>query len=127
MVQFVEQEALLGFSLFALADVNQHIDRADDLATAVAKWCRIWNDGNPGPVGTLHYDFGVADGPPFLESDRHRALIMRERRTVRAVELPRHAPLVPADRRRTARQFDGCLIGVGNLALGVGHVDSRRD
>ncbi len=126
MVQLVEQDPLLGLGLFALADIHQQIDRPDDLAGAVAKRCRIWNEGNPGSVGTLRHDFGVADGAALFESDRHGALVIRERRAVRMVKLPRDAPFVAADRRSAARQFHSRLIEIGNLALRVGRVDRRR-
>src|SRR5882757_4917489 len=56
MVQFVEKDPLLGLGLFALADIDQHIDRPDYLASAIAKRCRIWDERNPGAIGALgHY------------------------------------------------------------------------
>src|SRR5258705_10625764 len=94
MVQLVEQDPLLGLGLFALADIHQQIDRPDYLASAVAKRCRIWNERNPGPVGTLRHDFGVADGTTLIERHRHGGLVMLERPAVRMVKLPRDAPFV---------------------------------
>src|SRR5262249_11920251 len=99
VVQLVEQNPLLGFGVFALADIAQHIDRADCLAGAVAKWGRIWNDGNPGPIGPLRYDFGIADGTPLLKSDCHRTLVIRETGPVWIVKSPGNAPLIASDRR----------------------------
>src|SRR5262249_7007381 len=102
MVQLVEQDPLLGLGLFALADIHQQIDCPDYLAGAVPKRRRIWNEGNPGSLGTLHHDFGVADGTTLIESDRHGGLVMRERPSVWMVKLPRGAPFVAPDRRGAA-------------------------
>jgi hypothetical protein len=92
MIQLIEQNPLLGFGLFALAHVYQHIDRTDDLSTPVAQRCRIWNNGSSGPVGTLHYDFRVADSTTFSERDRYRVLVMWQRRTIRPIKLA-HCPV----------------------------------
>src|SRR5258707_7084277 len=117
MVQLVEQDPLLRLSLFALADIHQQIDRPDYLPGAVAKRCRIWNEGNPGPIGTLRHDFGVANGATLFERDRHRGLVMRERPTVRMVKLPRNAPFVAPDRPGAVRQFYSRLIEIRDLNI----------
>src|SRR5215470_17646764 len=99
MVQLVQQDPLLGLGLFALADIHQQIDRPHYLALAITKRCWIWDEGNPGPIGTLCHNFGVADGTTFFEGDRHGGLVMRERPAVRMVKLPRAAPFVAPNRR----------------------------
>ncbi len=123
MVQFVEQDPLLGLGLSALADIHQHIDRAGYLACAVAKWCRIWNEGNPSPIGAFRHGFGVTTGTPLLEGECHGALVIWKRRAVRIVKLPCDAPFIAPYRRSVARQFHGRLIEVGNLAFRVGRID----
>src|SRR6266404_2994211 len=126
MVQFVEKDPLLGLGLFALADIDQHIDRPDYLASAIAKRCRIWDERNPGAIGALGHYFRVADGTTLFKSDCHWALVIRERRPVRMVQFPGDAPFA-AGRRGVAHQFRSSLIEVSNLALRVSRVDRRRD
>src|SRR5258707_3450147 len=122
MVQFVEKDRLLGLGLFALADIDQHIDRPDYLASAIAKRCRIWDEGNPGAIGALGHYFRVTDGATLFKSDCHWALVIRERRPVRMVQFPGDAPFA-AGRRGVAHQFRSSLIEVSNLALRVSRVD----
>src|SRR5260221_7790172 len=86
----------------------------------------IWNEGNPGPIGTLRHDFGVADGTTLFECDRHGALVMREGPAVGMVQFPRDAPFVAPDRRSAAGQVRSRLIEIGNLAVRVGRVDRGR-
>src|SRR4029077_14795871 len=102
MIQFVEQDALLGLRLFALADINQHVDRADSAADTIAKRCRIWDEGNPGPIGTLGHDFSVANGTTLFKSDCHWGLVIRERRPVRMVQFPCCGPLIAPNCRAPA-------------------------
>src|SRR5260370_12884050 len=108
MVQFIEQDPLLGLCLFALADIDQYIDRPDYLAGTVAKRCRIWDEGNPGPIGTLGHRFSVTDGTTLFESDCHWALVTGETRPVRMVQSPCDAQFVAADRRGAAIKADWC-------------------
>ena len=61
MIEFVEQQALLGLRLPALADVHQHVDRADDPAGRVAQRRRKRNEGNACAVRPFGDRLGVAD------------------------------------------------------------------
>ena len=48
---------------------------------------------------------------------------MGQRRAVRTIELPGHAPLVAAERRRAAGKLDRGLIEIGDPAVGIRGVD----
>jgi hypothetical protein len=123
VVQFVEQHSLLRFGLLALADVDKHVDGADDLAARIAQRSRIGNERNASAVGTLGDRFSVADRAPLLQRHGHRALVVAHRRSVGPIELPGHAPLVAADRGRAAGELHRRFIVVGDLPLRVGRVD----
>ena len=104
MIELVEQHALMRFRLLALADVDQHVDGADDLAFGIAQRRRIGNERHAAAVRALGDGFGVADRTAFLERHRHRTLVVRQRRAVRPIKLPGHAPFVAAERRACGRR-----------------------
>src|ERR1700756_659802 len=123
MIELVEQQALLRFGLLPLAQINQHIDGTGDLARSIEQ--RRWerDEGNTRAVRPLGNRFDTADRTALLQRDRHRTLIMRERRAVRKIKLPGHAPFVVAQKWCSASEVDGGLVEIGNLAGGVGGVD----
>ena len=50
----------------------------------------------------------------------------RQRCAIGAIELPRHTPLVAAQLRGAAGEFDGGRVEMGEQALGIGRVDRHR-
>src|SRR5579862_1641523 len=77
MIEFVEQNPLLRLGLLAFADIDQHVHRAYYSAGRVAQGSGIRNEWYPRAVRTLGDSFRIPNGPAFLESEGHRALVMR--------------------------------------------------
>src|SRR5689334_8312026 len=70
MIEFVEQQTLLRLSLPSLADVHQHIDRADDLPRPIAQRCWKWNERNARAVRPFSDRFSITYRSPFPQGDR---------------------------------------------------------
>ena len=67
MIQFPQQQTLLCFRLLPLADIDQHIDGADDLAAGVAYRGGKWKEWNARAVRALGHSFLPPNrrGPPL--------------------------------------------------------------
>lgn len=111
----------------AVADVDQHVDGADQRSRGVAQRRRIGDQRNERAVGALGNGLLAAHRPVLLDRDRHRAFVMRQRGAVGSMETPSDAPLVGADQRLGAGQLDRGLIIEGDAPVGIGGVDRRGE
>src|SRR6185312_14249517 len=122
-MQLAHQQALPVFGALALGDVDQHVHRTGELAGFIEQRRRIGNEGHARAVRPLASRFHAAHRSLLLEADRHRALVVAQRRAVGPIELPRAAPLAGAQHRAVAPQFRGGFVVVGDAPGGVGGVD----
>src|ERR1041385_2427483 len=71
-----------GFGGFALSDIDEHVDAADEFARVIEKRRGMGHEPNPSAVRTLGDGFGAAYSASFPERDRHWTLIVRHRPAV---------------------------------------------
>ena len=107
-------------------DVDQQVEGAGELALGVEQRRRIGLQGHPPAVRTLGDRRDAADRAPFLDRRRHRALVVRQRRTVVGQELPGDAPAVPVSDRRATGKVDARPVVPGDHTFPIGHVEGRR-
>src|SRR5262249_10487102 len=88
---------LTPFGLLAFADVDEHVDRTGHSSGRIEQWRRMGDEWNPHTVGPLGYCFHATNKSLLLQRHCHWALIARQRRTVRPVELPGTAELAIAE------------------------------
>ena len=88
---------------------------------------RIRDERNQGPVRPLGDRFHAADRPVLPERHRHRALVVRQRRPVGPVQLPRAAPLARPEDRTMAPQRGSGFVEIGDASGDIGGVDGCRE
>ena len=126
VIQLGQQQLLLRLGGFALADIDQHVDGADEFARLVAKRRRERQEWDHAAVGPFGQGLDAAHRPVFLQRDRHRALIVGQPFALERVQAPGHAPFILADFRLAAGQFDRRRVVIGDLAVAVGRVHGGR-
>src|SRR5262245_21004360 len=72
--------------------------------------------------GSLHAPHDTV----FLQRDRHRALLVRQRRAVRPEQFPGAAPFAGAEKGTMSPERYRCLIVIGDPPDGIGGVDRSR-
>ena len=82
----------------ALGDVDEDVDRADELAVVGEERCRVGHERDVRAVRPDGDRLAAADGSRFLERDGHRTLVVAHRRLVEVQQPKRAAPFL-ADRR----------------------------
>ena len=117
---------LLLLCLLAFADIDKHVDSAGQLSGRVEQRCRKGNERNTSTVGTFGYSFHATDRLLLLQRHRHRALVVRQRRAIRPVELPGTAELAFAEFRAAAPKCSRSLVVKGDASRRIRHVDRGR-
>ena len=64
------------FGLFPLGDVDQHVDRANELAFGIMQWRRVGDKGDARTIRPFGDRFHAANRPVLLEGYGHRTLIV---------------------------------------------------
>ncbi len=113
------------FGFLAGRNVHDHVDAADDVAGFVAQRRRVRLQPKTGAIGPLGDDLLSSNQLAGLECNRHRALVVRQRRSVGPKQLPRHAPTIAAELGCASRYFDCRVIEVREASFGIGGVDGR--
>jgi hypothetical protein len=108
--------------LVPLGDVDEDIDGPDHHPGIVEQRGRIRHERDMRAIRADGDRLGTADRPPFLERDRHRALVVAHRRLVQPEQTERPAPFL-AQGRMASPEFRGGGIEEGDPAVGVGRVD----
>ena len=124
-----DDSAEIGASIvrfLTLANIDEHVHRADQLARGIAQRCRIGCERDPRAVGPLEDRLCAADGTVFLEGHRHRAFIMPHRAPIHRIEPPADAPLIGAKPRLAPGQIGGGPVVIGDAAVRIGDVDRGR-
>ena len=117
-------ERVLG--LLALGHVDENVDRPDQLAVRVAQRCRVRDEVDATTIGSLCDGFVPSDGPVLAQRDRHRALVVAHRSTVRPEEPPRPAPLL-AELGPAAPERGRGFVEEGDPPRGIGRVDGDAE
>jgi len=86
----------------------------------------IRDEGNARAIGALGYRFHAADRSLLVQRHRHRALVVRQRRAIRPVELPGTTELAVAQFGAATPKRGRSLVEKGDAALRVRHVDGSR-
>src|ERR1700733_5569187 len=120
------ETALNTFGTLVLADVDQHVHGADQVAGSVVEGRRKRHERHARAVGPLGDRLAAAGPPPLPQPNRHRALVVRQWRAVWAIQAPGAAPPVAVKLRLAAPQRGGGVIVISYPPLGVGHINSRR-
>lgn len=71
--------------------------------------------------------FLLAHRTVLFQCDRHRTTIMRQRRTVGIEQTPGDAPVIAAEDRCTAGEFDASFVEEDDAAVGVRYVNCDRE
>jgi hypothetical protein len=111
---------------FAVADVDQHVDCADDLARRIMQRSRKRDEGNAGAVRSLRHGFRAAYRAARLQGHRHRAFVVRHRPAVRPIQAPRATPPILADLGAASPHRHRRVIEERDAPTGVGRIDRRR-
>ena len=114
------------FVSFALGDVNQHVDCAEELSGVVAQRRRVSKKGNARAVGSLGDRLRPFRGATRFQRDGHRTLIVSHRRAVRPIETPRAAPPIFTQFRTASPQGRRGLIVERDAPSGVRRIDGDR-
>src|ERR1700722_1973645 len=114
---------LLG--LFALGDVQQHVNAANNSPLAIFDGSRIWSKPSTGSVRPFCNGLGSLDNAAFLQGDGHRTFIMWHWPAIWVVKLPTDTPLIRSEFRRSAGKVDCCGIEVSQSPLRIRGIDGR--
>ena len=85
------------FGFLPAADVHEHVDRPDHLACFIEKRRRVGKERDARSVRPFGDGFLAPDRPPFLQGDRHRALIMGQGGPIGPIKLPGAAELAAVE------------------------------
>ncbi len=118
------QAAGNAFGALTLARIEKHVHRADYFPGGVIERGGKGHERHALAVRPLGNGFAAAHHALFLQGDRHRALIVRQRRAVQPVQPPRTAPLIAVQSRPVAPQCHRRLVEIGDPSFEVGHIDS---
>ena len=110
------------FGSVALGDVDEDVDRADELPVVVEQRSRVGHERDVGAVGPDRDGLPAPDGTRFLEGDRHRTLVVAHRALVEEQQPERPAPFL-ADRRPAAPELGCGGVEERDLAVRIGRVD----
>ena len=111
-------------AMLAIGEVDQHVDRAGQIAVGIEQRSGKGEKRNARPVRTFGDGFHASYGALFPESHRHRAFVVRQRLSIRPVEFPRPAEFALAQFGSNAPEVDGGLVVKGDATVGVGCIDS---
>ena len=109
-----------------LRDVDQDVDRADQLAVIVEQRRGIGHERHLRPVRTLGDGLSAPDRTGLLERDRHRALVVPHRPAIGPAQPQRAAPRF-AQRRTPAPELGGGGVEERDAAVAVRRVDRHAE
>src|SRR5215207_4879638 len=118
-------DPVLGFA--GVGGLQQHVYSAHERPRGVVQRRRERHDRNACAVRSLSNLLAAPNWSFLLQSDGHRALIMRQRRAVWLVQAPRDTPLVLAHHGAAARERYSGFVVEGNVTFRVRHVDRGGD
>jgi hypothetical protein len=108
---------------FAFADVDQHVDGTGQSSRAIEQRGRIANERNQRRVGTLSDRLSARHRALLLQGQRHWALVVRQRRAIGPVKLPRPAEPLNPQLRPAAPEPGRGLVVKAEASLRVRHLD----
>ena len=114
------------FGPLEFADIDKHVDGTGQSPGFIEHRRRIGNERDPRAVGPLGYGFHATDRSPLMQCHRHRALVVRQPRAIRPIELPGTAELALAKLGAAAPKRGRSLVEKGEAPLSVRHVDRGR-
>ncbi len=123
MIELIKQQLAMVFGDLSLGDIDQHVDRTNQLARAIPQWRGIGEKRHAGSVRALGYRFGALNGAVFGKRHRHRAILVTHWCAVWPIQPPGHAPLIAPDHRYTPGQLDTSLVEIADLAIRIGGVN----
>src|SRR5215831_9282759 len=113
-------------STLVVADIDEHVDGTGQFSGLIEQRCWIGDEKDARAIRALSYRFHATDRSSLMQRDRHRALIVRQRRAIWPVELPGPAELALAELGAAAPKRGRRLVVDGEAPLWVRHVDSSR-
>ena len=109
-----------------VGDVDQDVDRADQLPVIREQGRRVGGERHLAAVGPDRDRLAAANGSGLVEGDRHRALVVTHRRIVGPEQSERSAPQL-AERGLATPEFRGSDVEEGDPPVGVGRVDRHAE
>ena len=110
---------------FALRNVQQHVNAANNSPLAIFDGSRIWSKPSTGSVRPFCNGLDSVDNTAFLQGNCHWTSIMWHWPAVGVVKLPTDTPLIRSEFRRSAGKFDCCGIEVSQSPLRIRGIDGR--
>src|SRR6185437_5107794 len=105
--ELAEQQRLLLLCRLPLADVDQHVHGADQLAYFFVQRSGKRDDGNARAIGTLDNLLGSAHRLVSLEGECRGTFLLRDGLPVRPIKLAANRPSIVAEERPPAAELGG--------------------
>jgi len=107
--ELAEQQHLLLLCRLPLADVDQHVHGADQLAFFIVQRSGKRDDGNARAIGTLDNLLGSAHRLVSLEGECRGTFLLRDGLPVGPIKLAANRPSIVAEERPPAAELGGGL------------------
>src|ERR1700740_2671991 len=92
---------------FAVGDVQQHVNAADNSSLAPSDRSRIWSKPSASSIRPFSNSLHFSDNTAFLQCNGHRTFVMWHWPAIWVVKFPTDAPLIRSQFWRSAGKFDG--------------------